>query len=121
VVAEARGDDDVEAFGRRIPSATVRLAVTVILAGLTIVASATLALLALTGGRLDQVLFEVVSAFATVGLSTGITPDLPESAKYLLSALMYVGRTGTVTLAAALALRERRRMYRLPQERPIVG
>jgi Trk-type K+ transport system membrane component len=67
------------------------------------------------------VLFEVISAFATCGLSTGITPELPESGKYLLSALMYVGRTGTMTMAAALALRERRRLFRLPEERPIVG
>jgi potassium uptake TrkH family protein len=120
-VAEARGDNDVEAFGRRIPSATVRLAVTVLLAGLTIVMVATLALLALTGMRLDQVLFEVISAFATVGLSTGITDDLPDSAKYLLSLLMYTGRTGTVTLAAALALRESSKLFRMPEERPIVG
>jgi potassium uptake TrkH family protein len=121
VVAEARGDGDVEAFGRRLPAATTRLAVTVLLAGLVIVTVSTLALLAVTGGRLDQVLFEVISAFATVGLSTGITAELPDSGKYLLAALMYVGRTGTVTLAAALALRERRRLFRLPEERPIVG
>lgn len=120
-IAEARGDRDVEAFGRRIPAATVRLAVTVLLAGLTIVLVATLALLAVTGLRLDQVLFEVISAFATVGLSTGITSDLPDSGKYILTVLMYVGRTGTVTLAAALALRERQRLIRMPEERPIVG
>jgi potassium uptake TrkH family protein len=120
-LAEARGDPDVEAFGRRVPSATIRLAVTVLLAGLTLVALSTIGLLAITGQRLDQVLFEVISAFATCGLSTGITPDLPDAGKYLLSALMYAGRTGTMTLAAALALRERQRMYRLPEERPIVG
>ncbi len=120
-VAEARGDRDIEAYGRRIPATSVRLAVTVLLAGLTIVLVATLALLAITGERLDKVLFEVISAFATCGLSTGITPGLPDSGKYLLSALMYVGRTGTVTLAAALALRERGRAFRLPEERPIVG
>jgi trk system potassium uptake protein len=120
-LAEARGDRDIEAYGRRIPASSVRLAVTVLLAGLTIVLVSTFALLALTGERLDTVLFEVVSAFATCGLSTGITPDLPDGAKYVLAALMYVGRTGTMTLAAALALRERGRAFRLPQERPIVG
>jgi potassium uptake TrkH family protein len=123
-VAEARGDRDIEAFGRRIPAASVRLAVTVLLAGLAIVLVATLALLALVPGlRLDEALFEVVSAFATCGLSTGLTmrPEFPDAAKYLLAVLMYVGRTGTVTLAAALALRERGRAFRLPEERPIVG
>jgi potassium uptake TrkH family protein len=121
VVAEARGDRDVEAFGRRVPAGTIRLSVSVLLAGLAMVGTSTLALLAITGGRLDQVLFEVISAFATVGLSTGITADLPDAGKYLLTALMYLGRTGTVTLAAALALRERNKLFRYPEERPIVG
>jgi Trk-type K+ transport system membrane component len=121
-VAEARGDKDIEAYGRRIPATSVRLAVTVLLAGLGIVLIATLGLLAITGDRLDRVLFEVISAFATCGLSTGLTGDLQrDGGKYLLAALMYVGRTGTVTLAAALALRERSRAFRLPEERPIVG
>lgn len=121
VVAEARGDSDVEFMRRRIPAASIRIAVTVVLVGATVVLVATLALMSMTGYSLDRSLFEVLSAFATCGLSTGITADLPESAKYLLSATMFVGRTGTMTLAAALALRERRRMFRLPEERPIIG
>jgi Trk-type K+ transport system membrane component len=80
-----------------------------------------LALLVLTDLHLDVILFEVISAFATCGLSTGITADLPDSAKYVLIALMFAGRTGTMTLAAALALRNRRRVIRLPEERPIIG
>jgi Trk-type K+ transport system membrane component len=121
VVAEARGDSDVEFSRRRIPAASVRIAVTVLLVGATVVLIGTLVLLGVTGLPLDVVLFETISAFATCGLSTGITPGLPESAKYVLSAMMFVGRTGTMTLAGALALRERRRMYRLPEERPIIG
>jgi potassium uptake TrkH family protein len=120
-LAEARGDHDIEAFSRRIPPGTVRLAVAVLLAGLTLVFTGTLALLMLTGYNLDRVLFEVISAFGTVGLSTGVTSHLPDGAKYVLSVLMFAGRTGSMTLAAALALRERRRMFRLPEERPIVG
>ncbi len=120
-VAEARGDLDVEAFGRRIPSGSLRLAVTVLLAGSSMVVAGTLALLSITGRPLDVVLFEVVSAFATCGLSTGLTPDLPDAGKYLLAALMFAGRTGTITLAAALALRDRSRVVRLPEERPVVG
>lgn len=120
-IAEARGDRDVEAFGRRIPPATLRLAVTVLLAGVTLVVTASLALLAISGRSLDVVLFEVTSAFATCGLSTGLSAELPDSGKYVLTALMFAGRTGTITLAAALALRDRRRVIRLPEERPIVG
>jgi len=67
------------------------------------------------------VLFEVVSAFATVGLSTGITADLPGAGQLLLIGLMFVGRLGPITLVSALALRERTRRYELPEERPIIG
>lgn len=121
IVAEARGDRDVEAFGRRIDRSTLRLAVAVAFIGATLVGIATLLLLAMTTLPLDVILFEVISAFATCGLSTGITPGLPEPAQVVLVALMFFGRTGTMTLAAALALRSRRRVIRLPEERPIIG
>lgn len=119
--AEAKGDREVETFGRRIPPETLRLAVAVAFVGATAVGAATLLLLEITGLPLDVVLFEAISAFGTVGLSTGITPDLPDTGKYVLAALMFVGRTGTMTLAAALALRDRRRVIRFPEERPIIG
>ncbi|WP_226920963.1 TrkH family potassium uptake protein [Georgenia subflava] len=121
IVAEARGDRDIEAFGRRVGSSTVRLAVSVAFLGATLVGIGTLLLLTLTEHHLELVLYEVISAFATVGLSTGITPTLPDGGKYVLSALMFAGRTGTMTMAAALALRERRRVIRMPNERPIIG
>lgn len=121
IVAEARGDRDTEVFRRRIPPDILRLAVAVTFLGATIILVSCLIMLELTGLALDVILFEVISAFATVGLSTGITPDLPDSAKYMLVMLMYVGRVGTMTFGAALALRSRRRVIRLPEERPIVG
>lgn len=121
ILAEARGDRDIEAFGRRITLSTVRLSVAVAFIGATIVGTATLLLLQMTSLTLDRILFEVISAFATVGLSTGITPLLPESAKYVIVALMFVGRVGTMTAASALAMRERRRVIRMPEERPLIG
>ncbi len=78
-------------------------------------------ILLVTDYTLDVVLFEAISAFATVGLSTGITADLPPSAQVTLMVLMFVGRVGTITVASALALKTRHRHYRLPEERPIVG
>lgn len=121
IVAEARGDRDVEAFGRRIPREALQVAIAVSLVSATIVLVTSLLLLAITDKTLDVVLFEVISAFATVGLSTGLTPELPDAGKYVLTVLMFIGRTGTMTLAAALALRSRRRVIRLPEERPIIG
>lgn len=121
IIAEARGDRDVEAFHRRIPPSVVRLSVAVTGLGAIIVVTAIFFLLSVTDYSMDVIGFEVISAFATVGLSTGITPDLPIIGKYSLVILMFAGRTGTMTVAAALALRERRRVIRMPEERPIIG
>ncbi|MBC7402936.1 MAG: TrkH family potassium uptake protein [Microbacteriaceae bacterium] len=119
--AEARGNSEVEVFERRIPTDVVRIAVSVLLWGATTVAVSTVIVLQLTGERLDFVLFEVVSAFATCGLSAGLTDNLPDSAVYVLAATMFLGRVGTVTLAAALAASTRRQLFHRPEERPIVG
>ncbi|GAA2235851.1 potassium transporter TrkG [Rarobacter faecitabidus] len=121
IFAEARGDRDVEAYGRRIPPETLRLAVAVVFIGATTILITSLVLLQISGSTLDRVLFESISAFGTVGLSTGLSAELPPAGQYVLAALMFVGRTGTMTVAAALAIRERRRVIRLPEERPIIG
>lgn len=119
--AEARAQPEVLVAGRTLPRQVQRQAVTVALLGVGLVVSGTLALLLLTPLPLDAVLFEVTSAFATVGLSTGITATLPGAAQLVLIALMFLGRLGPITLASALALRSRPILYRLPEERPIVG
>jgi len=119
--AEARGDSDIQVFHRRLPSDVLRLAVSVTLWGATIVAAASIFLLQLTKAPLDFVLFDVISAFGTSGLSTGLTAELPDAGKYVLAATMWAGRVGTVTLAAALAASQRRQLFRRAEERPIVG
>ena len=108
-------------FGRRIPQETIRQAIGVLVMSSAVVFVATFVLLRITPFTLDQTLFEALSAFGTVGLSTGITPDLSSPAKYVIIVCMYVGRLGPMTLGAALALRQRSRMVRLPLERPVVG
>lgn len=121
ILAEARGEPTVHVLGRKLSDGVQRQALTIVLLGIGLVMSATVALLAVTSLDLDQVLFEVVSAFATVGLSTGITDDLPVFGQLVLIVLMFVGRLGPITLATAMALRERVRRYELPEERTIVG
>ncbi|MET4099179.1 trk system potassium uptake protein TrkH [Agrococcus sp. UYP10] len=121
-IAEARGRKSMEAFGRRIPSDVLRLAVSVTLWSATIVAGVTIVLLEITGAPLSFVLFDVISAFATVGLSTGFThPGLEDPAKIILAITMFVGRIGSVTLAAALAASQTTQLFTRPEERPIVG
>lgn len=121
IVSEVRGDPDVDVFDRRISGQTVRQALAVAGLALTVIGAATLYLLEITALSLDQVLFEVVSALATVGLSTGITPELPAPAQIVLILLMFLGRVGPMTVATALALRTAPRHYRNPEARPIIG
>lgn len=119
--AEARGFQDMQAFGRRIPTDVLRVSVSVVLWGASIVAASSMLILLISNARLDFVLFDVISAFATTGLSTGLTEQLPDAGKYVMAATMWAGRVGTVTLAAALAAISRPRLFRYPEERPIVG
>lgn len=121
VWAEIRGTKDTIAYGRRVSIESQRQALTVVLLGMTCIAFATLTLQAITDLSLDVLLFEAISAFATVGLSTGITADLPPLGQYILIALMFVGRVGTITVATALALRRQHLPFRYPEEHPIVG
>ena len=121
IVAEVRGDEDVIAFDRRIEHRVVRQAITVALLGVAAVVGGTMVLAVVTDLTFRDVLFEATSAFATVGLSTGITPRISEPGQLVLVALMFLGRLGPITLVSALALRERNRRYRYPEGAPLIG
>ncbi|MFD6141720.1 TrkH family potassium uptake protein [Promicromonospora sp. NPDC060271] len=119
--SELRGDPDVTVFDRRISPATQRQALTLALLAVAIVVLPTLWMTALSPFTVDQILFEVTSAFTTTGLSTGITAQLAWYHQLTLVALMFIGRLGPVTLGTALALRAHRRLYRLPEGAPVIG
>ncbi|MDR2567168.1 MAG: TrkH family potassium uptake protein, partial [Bifidobacteriaceae bacterium] len=119
--AEARGDRDMEAFGRRVEPSVLRVAVTVAVASVMIVFTGAFVLSLVSDAPLSYILFDCISAFATCGLSTGIIPGLPAVAKLTLAAMMLAGRLGTMTIATSVAMSNRRRVIRLPEERPIVG
>ncbi|HEX4978038.1 MAG TPA: potassium transporter TrkG [Nocardioides sp.] len=121
IYAEVRGERHVNAADRRIGERVQRQALTVALLSLGLIMSATLLLLQITELPTRDVLFETVSAFATVGLSTGITADLPAAGQVVLVVLMFVGRLGPITLVSALALREKQLRYTLPEGRPLIG
>jgi len=121
ILAEVRGEHDVEAGDRRIDHRAQRQALTVALLSVGVVVASSIAMMELAGLTLNQAMFDVTSAFATVGLSTVGTGTLPDSAQVLLIGLMFVGRLGPITLVSALALRERQHLYRLPEGRPIIG
>jgi potassium uptake TrkH family protein len=119
--SEIRGERDTTIAHRKIGGPTLRQALTVALLAIGVIAAGTMVVLLVTDLALDVVLFEAISAFATVGLSTGITADLPPVAQATLMMLMYIGRVGTITVASALALKNRHHHFHLPEERPVVG
>ena len=120
--AEIRGEPDVVVGRRRVAGSSQRQALTIALLSVALLFGSTLLLIALTNDvRFEQALFEATSAFGTVGLSTGITGDLPAAAQVVLILLMFVGRVGTISVGSALALNTRHRLYRYPEESPIVG
>ncbi|SCY15831.1 trk system potassium uptake protein TrkH [Novosphingobium aromaticivorans] len=121
VWSEARGERDAAIFGRRIGPAIERQALTVVLLSTALIGVGTLIILSATHLPLQAVLFETISAFATVGLSTGITAQLGPIGQVVLIILMFIGRVGTITISTALAMGMGRTAFRYPEERPIVG
>ena len=121
VWAEVRGRTDATIGNRTISLDGQRQALSIVVLGAAIVAIFTFAIMSLTPFSFEEVVFEVVSAFGTVGLSLGITPDLADPAKLLIALLMLIGRVGPLTLAVALAARSKVSLVRLPEERMIVG
>jgi trk system potassium uptake protein len=121
VWSEARGERDAALFGRRIGTPIERQALTVALMSIALIGIGTIIMLSVTEYPLTAVLFEAISAFATVGLSMGITGQLPPSAELVLIVLMFVGRVGTITIATARAMGRGRTAFRYPEERPIIG
>jgi trk system potassium uptake protein TrkH len=107
VMSVARGSPSATAFGRRIPHEVVYRALAVAALGAVIVFGGTLAVEVTTDREFISVLFEAVSAFGTVGLSMGVTPGLPDPALIVLTAVMFAGRLGPLTLVLALAARAR--------------
>lgn len=119
--AEVRGNTDMNVFKRRLPANLIRQALTVALLSIGLVVGATLVMMSVEDLSLTPALFEITSAFGTVGLSTGITGSIGNSGHLLLVLVMLAGRVGPVTFVTALALRERIPTYRYPEERPIIG
>ena len=126
--ASMLGKRDVTMKDRRIATETVRRALTIMLMAVLLVGAASLAMMGIEGQRgglftSENIVFEVASAFGTVGLTTGITPLLSTASRLILIFMMYVGRVGLLTLVVALAMRSRKddANIRYPEERFMVG
>jgi trk/ktr system potassium uptake protein len=127
LVSTLRGDEETQVFGRRVPAALIFRAMAVIAIMLTVHFAAT-TLLAATqvweGGEeisFVALMFETMSALATVGLSTGITPSLTTAGKLLLCAVMFFGRLGPLTAVYALQRHQRPTRLRFPSVAVRIG
>jgi trk system potassium uptake protein len=121
IVSTVRGQPSAMAFGRRIQHAIVYRALAVALLAIGFVFVIGVGLTLTTEATFVQTLFEAVSAFGTVGASTGITPDLTDPARLITSFAMFVGRLGPLTLVLALAARARPIPYRPAVEAVRIG
>jgi trk system potassium uptake protein TrkH len=117
-----QGKEEVLLYDRKIAVSLILKAVGVLVGSIVTVILSTI-LIALTDPQLDfiQILFEVVSAFATVGLSTGITASISTAAKIILIVTMYIGRVGVLLLMSALLGDPRPTRVHYPEENLLVG
>lgn len=121
IVSTVKGEPSATAFGRRIQHAVVYRALAVALLAIAFVFVVGLGLTLTTDASFVQTLFEAVSAFGTVGASTGITRDLTDPARLITTVAMFVGRLGPLTLVLALAARAHSVSYRPAVENVRIG
>jgi trk system potassium uptake protein len=121
--AVLRGKESVVLYRRQVPNALILKAIGVTFGSIMTVIIATVIISLVEPPKLHfiQILFEVVSAFGTVGLSMGITADLNPLSKLVLVATMYIGRVGILLLIAALLGDPKSTAIRYPEESLLVG
>ena len=115
------GKRDVDVFKRTIPTQSVIRAFALLVSALLLVAIVFMLLLVFEKKPYLKLLFEAVSAFGTVGLSTGITKELTGIGKVLIVILMYLGRIGPLTFALALTQKAIRSKISYPEARVLIG
>lgn len=122
VWSQIKGKEDVVLFRRRIVIEIIFKALTVTVSGLFLVTVITILLtLTETGKDFLMILFEATSAFATVGLSMGLTPELSPIGRILIIFTMFAGRVGPLTIAFAIAMRRKPDPYRHPKGKIMIG
>ncbi|MBO8164435.1 MAG: Trk family potassium uptake protein [Brevibacillus sp.] len=122
VWSQVKGREDVVFFRQRIQPVFIYKSLTVTLSGLFFVIVVSIAL-SLTEKNVDfiVILFEATSAFGTVGLSLGLTPELSPVGRVIVALTMFIGRIGPLTIAIGLAQRKQKEYYRYPKGKILIG
>lgn len=125
-----RSRENVNLFHRTLSRVSLYRALSVTLTAATIIGIATMFLMITEGGirpfvetpgMFVEILFEVVSAFGTVGLSLGITGNLSALGKLIIVLVMYTGRLGPMLIALAISPREKKAKYQYAEEQVMIG
>lgn len=116
-----RKREDVEVFYRRLHPMTIYRAFSVVLISIMLIIGVILVLTVTENFAFLEILFETVSAFGTVGLSTGITGKLSAIGRFLIVITMFVGRVGPMTLAVAIGEERKKVSVRYPEEEIMIG
>ncbi|CAM4237734.1 TrkH family potassium uptake protein [Paenibacillus typhae] len=119
--SKIRGKEDIVMFRHRISKDNVYRAITMTLLSLMLVLIATMLLSVTESADFLTVLFEAVSAFGTSGITMGLTPELTTPGKILVIILMFVGRTGPLTLAYAIKPKKNKELFRYPEGNITIG
>lgn len=122
-ISVCKGERDVVFLKRTIPRDTVSkaIAIAVIYLGAVIIATLLITIVEVDKFNLLDVLFESISAFATVGISRGITPELSTASKIIITVSMYLGRVGPATLAVAIMKSRKTILYKYAEGDIVVG
>ena len=122
VICVIKGREDTEAFGRRFSQELVYKAFSLLFIGMTLVMGVTM-ILTITepDESFISLLYEATSAFGTVGLTTGVTQRLSSVGKVIIIIMMYLGRVGPLTVALALASRQKKSKYKYPEAKVLIG
>lgn len=121
VISMVKGKEDVVLFYFRINKDRIYKALTITVFSLSLVIVATMVLTMTEATDFMSVLFEATSAFGTVGLSLGLTPNLSTTGKLVICLLMFAGRVGMITLVWALAPKQDKELYRYPEGKIMIG
>lgn len=121
VIGIIRGKEHVEIFNRRLDWDVMNKALALLVVSLSYIALVILLLLVIEPFSMEKIVFEVVSAFGTVGLTMGITPYLTVTSKLLIIVTMFIGRLGPMTIALALGEKKKKARVQYPKEDILIG
>jgi trk system potassium uptake protein TrkH len=116
-----RGKEHAGAFGREFANQQIHRALALVMLSLTLIFIVVFVLTVTEKFGFLNLLFETVSAFGTVGLSTGITPDLSVAGRLIITAVMFIGRLGPLILVLSLTQGQKPSAYRYPQDEVRIG